>query len=87
MSKWKNKPGKCFVGDDLVIHFLSSGYYDPGCRTLRNGDPGYPPEGDDERVLDYVERDGVRLPADEAQAIFDQHQSEVDEAEMDWDRN
>lgn len=38
----------------LVIDWKSSGYNDPGCWNLPNGDPGYPPEGDDERTMEAV---------------------------------
>lgn len=76
-------------GVEVIIHFTSRWYYDPG-RTY--GDPYYcyPPESDDERTLDYVEiiieREGERitLRADEktGQALFDKYEREIYEVEL-----
>lgn len=40
---------------EVSINYKSTGYSDPGVHTLSNGDPGYPPEGDDERIVSSVE--------------------------------
>lgn len=76
-------------GVEVIIHFTSRGYYDPG-RTY--GDPYYcyPPESDDERLLDYVEiildDNGKRttLRADDAtgQMMFAQFEKEIYEVEL-----
>lgn len=39
------------ITTDLIIEAQVRGYSDPGIRTLRNGDPGYPPERDEEREI------------------------------------
>jgi uncharacterized protein YneR len=39
---------------EIIIKVNCKGYYDPGCWYLRNGDPGYPPEGDEERLIDAI---------------------------------
>ena len=86
--------GTAESGAEIIIHFTSRGYYNPGCTY---GDPGrcYPPEGDDERTLDYVEiiidADGqiitgenIILRADQAtgQALFDKYEKEINEVEL-----
>ena len=65
----------------LTIHFLSSGYYDSGCTS---GPPEncYPPEGEDERILDWIEADGQELPQDLAARLFEKFQDKVDALEM-----
>lgn len=73
-----------FVGTndlELVITFLSSGYYDPG---IYSGpmDGSYPAEGDDERVLDSVVIGDRELPKDLAEKIFDLYQEEIDAVEI-----
>jgi hypothetical protein len=39
---------------ELDFDVRSSGSYDPGCWTLPNGDPGYPPSGGDDREVKGV---------------------------------
>jgi hypothetical protein len=77
---------------EIIIHFISQGYYNPGCTY---GDPSrcYPPEGDDERTLDYVEiildaneqtGENIILRADQAtgQALFDKYEDEINAVEL-----
>jgi hypothetical protein len=74
----------------LVIHFRSSGYYDPG---VISGPPErcYPPEGDDERTLDYAELEigrpaeplYVRLTAADAVAVFEAFRRQIEAADLD----
>jgi len=40
--------------------------YDPGCYTLSNGDPGYPPS--EESILEVVRLDGKKIPEKEWEA-------------------
>lgn len=40
-------------------------YHDPGCRTLRNGDPGYPPSTSVEEYTVYATQDGVTVKLDD----------------------
>lgn len=44
------------VSAEILIDVQVRGYSDPGVRTLANGDPGYPPESDEEREIT-----GIRL--------------------------
>ena len=72
---------------ELVIGFRSSGYSDPG---VLSGPPErcYPPEGEDERVLDYVELDRgpkILLESDAAQPIFDAFEEDIIGMELDAD--
>lgn len=77
----------------VVINFLSKGYYDPG-RT--HGDPEfcYPPEGDDTRTLDglievhYMAegQDGYvtkELPQAQSVKWFNHFYNEIDKVELD----
>jgi hypothetical protein len=79
--KWKNRSGTLEVEVPMVIEFLSSGYYDPGnnCGPM---DGSYPPEGEDERVLDCITIDGIELPKEIAEKLFDKYQEAVDAVEM-----
>jgi len=77
-----------FNGEDsyaeVQINFSSSGYEDPGVHTFRNGDPGYPPEGDDERtVTDVRIVDGPQAPPEVAQELEQHYQNEIQEVEID----
>ena len=86
-KRWKNVPGVTEVEAYLVIHFLSSGYHDPGCMYLSNGDPGYPPEGDEERVLDYMEMGGLRVPQEFAEKLFERYLADVEAADVEYTRD
>lgn len=61
---------------EVIIDYTRSGYYDPGCMYLNNGDPGYPPEGDDyaDLVEAYLLIDSKRtdLPRDVQDDLFTQ---------------
>jgi hypothetical protein len=78
---------------EITLHWRSSGYYDPG-RTY--GDPYYcyPPEGEDERTLEYGEvemwigRGNVKrkkLSKAAAQAVFDLFVEEIHEEQLEYD--
>jgi hypothetical protein len=77
---------ECF---ELVINFRCSGFYDPG---QLSGPPErcYPPEGEDERLLDRatvnVWRDKPQALAPvAAQRIFDFYEEKILEVEMEYD--
>jgi len=89
IQRWTNAPGKFSLPDDtpaeVIIHFRSKGYYDPG-KTSGPPERCYPPEGDDERTLDHVEitlmlpnGKEIKLRATEktAQALFDAYKEEI----------
>jgi hypothetical protein len=48
---WRNVPFTVADEVEIVLHCTSTGYYDSGVHTFSNGDPGYPPEGEDERQV------------------------------------
>ena len=76
---------------ELTIRFKSSGYDDPGFAYHSNGDPGEPPEFEDERELDeaWVEVDGQRkdLPADVQQELFETFLTEIYAVDIDTDED
>jgi hypothetical protein len=81
----KNDPKRADkLWGEIVIKFVSSGYYDPG-RTY--GDPYhcYPPEGDDERELDGLaivnSLDGLSKKA--SQELFDFYEDEIYDVQID----
>lgn len=78
---------------DLVISFVSSGYYDPG-RTYGPPENCYPPEYEDERELESIaviwegitgESRELALPEKQAQEVFDYFSTQIDEVEIDED--
>jgi hypothetical protein len=90
---WKNRPGEIY--GEITIGFLSSGYYDPG---KINGLPEncYPPEGEDERLIDEVRINignrEVIISGDLAIKLGAYFQDEIDAEEIsneadepDWD--
>jgi hypothetical protein len=84
------------VGDNddfqVVINFLSEGYYDPG-RTYGDPEFCYPPEGEDNRTLDglievhylqegqdkYVTKE---LPQTQSEKWFNHFYEEIEEEEL-----
>ena len=82
------------VDGELELSFLSSGYYDPGCMYTRGGDPGYPPEGDEERVpfdtgtVYFTDRDGKRqhvsLTPEQTDELFELYEDEIYGVELDF---
>lgn len=75
---------------ELVIEFLSSGFYDEG-RT--HGDPGncYPPDGDEDRelsrayILEYkkgYEAKQTALSPEKSKILFDHFEALIDEVEL-----
>lgn len=62
---------------ELEISFNSTGYTDSGSMYDRNGDPGHPPESDEERNLDEVTIDGKPLSKASQRAIFGAYTEEV----------
>lgn len=80
-TRWKDREGELNLEVEMTIHFLSSGYYDPGV-TWGPMEGSYPPEGEDERVLDRIEIDGIELPKEIAEKIFEKYQEQVDAVEM-----
>lgn len=83
---------------DLVIEFLSSGYYDEG-KTYGPPENCYPPEGEDERVpsraylIHYVNdypadspakllRREIELSSEKMNELFDHFQTRIEEVEL-----
>ena len=72
---------------EVEIHFTSTGYYDSGRRWGRPEDC-YPPEGDDERELDYGRlvvcgRRAIALDKQQARVIWDAFEDEIRQVEID----
>lgn len=57
---------------ELGLYVEAVVYHDPGVRTYRNGDPGYPPSTSVEEFTVYATQDGVtvRLDDDVAGVLF-----------------
>ena len=80
-------------GLELDFDIRSSGYYSPAVMYLRNGDPGYPEEGDDERECKgvYLLLDGKkRIPlyktlADELEGLYQEEINSADLPESDYE--
>ena len=82
---------------DLVIEFLSSGYYDEG-KTYGPPENCYPPEGDEERVpsraylIHYVrvsdnvprkiDSQEIELSSEKMNELFDHFQTRIEEVEL-----
>lgn len=74
-------PNEEFVEMDIM--FLSSGYDTPGTWYRRNGDPGDPPEHEDERVLDRITVNGTNLTKETADIVFEHYNERIQEVEVD----
>ena len=77
---WLHREG--FECGELVIHFTSSGYYDPG-QTWGLPENCYPPEREDERLLSFAKFDGIALPKVVADECFEFFGDLVEEADLD----
>ena len=76
---------------ELVVDFESSGYYDPGSMYGGSDRLGWPPEGDDERVVTNVELfAGNKLLSSlspvSANSIGDSYYEEIDAVELDTEQ-
>lgn len=85
----KSTGNKFNVFDELYIEGKSTGYYDEG-RCTGPVDDCYPPEGDDERVVDNIEAlslpQSVSLPHELAEEIFVAvYDSHIVSADLDGD--
>jgi hypothetical protein len=71
---------------ELIIDFRSSGYDDPGSMYGGPDNLGYPPEGDDERLLEsaHLKLDGVELELTKEQQdkLFDRYEDEIHDVEL-----
>lgn len=77
---------------ELVIEFTSEGYYDSGSMYGGPDNLGYPPEGDDERLLSeaYLCVNGERiktfcLTKQTQQNLFDRYEDNIQDVEVDTD--
>jgi len=77
---------------EILIHFTSWGYNDPG-RTWGCPDDRYPPESSDERALHYAEcvimETGERIPLDDQVGadLFTWKEKEIYASPLDDDRD
>lgn len=67
---------------ELTIHLSVDWYYDPGCIHMVNGDPGYPPEGDEERLVQTLTIDGDEIDRDVATEIVELFEYIIEEYEF-----
>ena len=64
---------------EMVIHFNSEGYHDPGSMYGGPDNLGYPPECEDNRTLDLIVLStGIVVPKAIQDKIFDQYQKLID---------
>ncbi len=87
LTKWLDD--RCANADgvetvvELTVVVSSSGYYDSGSMYARNGDPGDPPEGDEERTVTRIEdADGLPLPKELTEEIEAWLSSDIKELEI-----
>jgi len=80
-----------YISDDeyieLVIHFRSSGYYDPGSIYGGPYGVGWPPESEDNRVLDYAaliinNKLEVKLPKELGVMLMGFYEYQIEEIEL-----
>lgn len=90
LTRIEEKSDEPVESGEILIHFRSSGYYDPG-RTYGPPEDCYPPEGDEERTLDRVEVSAndvkVSVTQGHAEIFFDACFEAVMEAELDCDQD
>jgi hypothetical protein len=76
---------------EITIHFESSGSFDPGCIWMANGDPGYPPEGSEDRefvaatIREHGSKEEVRLPDDVGRKLFAMYEQQIDDVGLDYE--
>lgn len=83
----------CFIngiGDaELIIEFTSTGYNDPGSMYGGPDNLGWPPEGDDERLLSnaYLKVDNqvVKLPQRLQNVLFNIYIQQIEAVELEYD--
>lgn len=75
--------------DELVIEFVSSGYYEPASMYGGADRLGWPASSDDERLLGRAYLlDGkteIELPKDVQQQLFDLYEDRINEVELTWE--
>jgi len=71
----------CLDDAELNIEFHSKGYEDPGC-TYGPPENCYPPEGEDERWLSEATINGVELPPQLSQELFDLYENKIMEVDL-----
>ena len=71
---------------ELVIHFLDTGYYDPGKRWNRPEDC-YPPEGENDRLFNYATLDGKPIDHLTGMSIFVSLKDQIDLVPVSEDRH
>jgi hypothetical protein len=85
LETWMNRHGIPDEGE-VVVNFVSTGYYDPG---VRSGpvERCYPPEGGDERepagaVIEVNGKHVANLPEEIEGRLFELFENEIYEAEL-----
>lgn len=74
---------------ELIIDFRSSGFEDPGSMYGGPDNLGYPPEGEDERLIElaYLKLNDVELQLtnEQQETLFDIYENEINDVELEWD--
>lgn len=69
---------------EMVVSFDVDGSYSPGCWYMPNGDPGYPDEWDEERIVTSISiGDHVLQDSKKYRELFGCLDSIIDEYELD----
>jgi hypothetical protein len=72
---------------ELIIHFLCSGYEDSGSMYGGPDNLGWPPESDEERILEKATFNGIELPKELAEELFNEYETEIEKTEVDYSSN
>ena len=69
-------------GCDFIIHFGYEGYHTPATMYRRNGDPGDPEEGDEERLVTSLEIASHEFPTESEvfKTIMAEYEGNIEEA-------
>lgn len=70
---------------ELTIHFLCNGHYQPFSMYGGPDNLGHPEDGEEERLLDFVEVNSVKLPDKIAQQIFNLYESQIENVDVNYD--
>ena len=76
---------------ELAITVSSVGYSSPGTMYARNGDPGDPPEGDDQRTVEDIDivdgKKGEKFPKELYSVVESWLETEIKDLDIDTDQD
>ena len=85
---WIDVPGELLTEVNLVLPFVSAGFYDPGSMYGGSDQLGYPPEGGDERLpdglalLDFGKDAQVELTTEQTDQLVELLRDELYQADI-----